>query len=66
MPYHAQQEKQPLKKKVGIFFSVYGDPYGSRTHVYGVKGRRLDRLTNGPSTENSSSNFEQRSGTIVH
>ena len=26
----------------------YGDPYGNRTHVCGVRGRRLNRLTNGP------------------
>ncbi len=25
-----------------------GDPCGNRTHVCGVRGRRLDRLTNGP------------------
>ena len=28
-----------------------GDPYGNRTHVCGVRGRRLNRLTNGPSSE---------------
>ena len=26
----------------------FGDPYGNRTHVCGVRGRRLNRLTNGP------------------
>ncbi len=31
--------------KVSLFF---GDPYGNRTHVPAVKGRCLDRLTNGP------------------
>ena len=25
-----------------------GDPYGNRTHDSAVKGRRLNRLTNGP------------------
>ena len=25
-----------------------GDPYGNRTHVTAVKGRCLNRLTNGP------------------
>ena len=25
-----------------------GDPYGNRTHVSAVKGRCLNRLTNGP------------------
>ena len=27
---------------------INGDPYGNRTHVCGVRGRRLNRLTNGP------------------
>ena len=26
----------------------HGDPYGNRTHVTAVKGRCLNRLTNGP------------------
>ena len=30
------------------FFKKDGDPYGNRTHVCGVRGRRLNRLTNGP------------------
>ena len=25
-----------------------GDPYGNRTHVFALRGRRLSRLTNGP------------------
>ena len=25
-----------------------GDPYGNRTHIFAVRGRRLDRLTKGP------------------
>ena len=29
-----------------VFF--FGDPYGNRTHVTAVKGRCLNRLTNGP------------------
>ena len=29
-------------------FREIGDPYGNRTHVCGVRGRRLNRLTNGP------------------
>ena len=28
--------------------SFFGDPYGNRTHVTAVKGRCLNRLTNGP------------------
>ena len=44
--------------KININFSIRvshntklvsnGDPYGNRTHVCGVRGRRLNRLTNGP------------------
>ena len=29
-------------------FSFVGDPWGNRTPVCGVRGRRLNRLTNGP------------------
>ena len=25
-----------------------GDPYGNRTHIFAVRGRRLNRLTKGP------------------
>ena len=28
---------------------IFGDPYGNRTHVFAVRGRCLNRLTNGPS-----------------
>ena len=40
-------------KTAYIIFSRFvkakrGDPYGNRTHVCGVRGRRLNRLTNGP------------------
>ncbi len=31
----------------GVSF-VFGDPYGNRTHVFAVRGRCLNRLTNGP------------------
>ena len=31
---------------------VFGDPYGTRTRVAGVKGRSLNRLTNGPGSGN--------------
>ena len=34
---------------VCVFF---GDPYGNRTHVTAVKGRCLNRLTNGPGSGN--------------
>ena len=33
---------------VKAFPKKSGDPYGNRTHVCGVRGRRLNRLTNGP------------------
>ena len=31
--------------------NIKNDPYGIRTHVTAVKGRCLNRLTNGPITE---------------
>ena len=31
---------------------AFGDPYGNRTHVTAVKGRCLNRLTNGPGSGN--------------
>ena len=31
---------------------IFGDPYGNRTHVTAVKGRCLNRLTNGPGSGN--------------
>ena len=33
-----------------------GDPYGNRTHVTAVKGRCLNRLTNGPYLQNADIN----------
>ena len=33
-------------------FHLYGDPYGTRTHVTAVKGRCLNHLTNGPGSGN--------------
>ena len=36
----------PIGTKFG--FDLFGDPYGTRTHVTAVKGRCLNRLTNGP------------------
>ena len=38
---------QKQKKKSSDFFS-FGDPNGIRTHDTAVKGRCLNRLTNGP------------------
>ncbi len=37
--------KNPLSYENGFLF---GDPWGNRTPVTAVKGRCLDRLTNGP------------------
>ena len=36
----------PIGTKFG--FNLFGDPYGTRTHVTTVKGWCLNRLTNGP------------------
>ena len=33
----------------------FGDPYGNRTHVFAVRGRCLNRLTNGPCLSSRSS-----------
>ena len=41
--------KKDTHRKVCVFF---GDPYGNRTHVTAVKGRCLNRLTNGPGSGN--------------
>jgi hypothetical protein len=49
----------PLKSATGAIYGdcvsietlcACGDPYESRTRVCGVRGRRLDHLTNGPSS----------------
>ena len=40
--------KNFLSKVLFSYSKVSGDPYGNRTHVCGVRGRRLNRLTNGP------------------
>ena len=39
-------KNKPRCKSIGVYFR--GDPYGNRTHVTAVKGRCLNRLTNGP------------------
>ena len=41
--------KKDTHLSVCVFF---GDPYGNRTHVTAVKGRCLNRLTNGPGSGN--------------
>ena len=45
----SRHEKNPHQKVRAIF---HGDPYGNRTHVTAVKGRCLNRLTNGPGSGN--------------
>ena len=40
----AYKEKSTTSNEVVLF----GDPCGNRTHVNGVRGRCLNRLTNGP------------------
>ena len=42
-----------------MWCSVCGDPCGNRTHVNGVRGRCLNRLTNGPFKR------EKRAGTYL-
>ena len=41
--------KNPVHKALDF---CHGDPYGNRTHVTAVKGRCLNRLTNGPGSGN--------------
>ena len=43
-------KKENLLRKQEVF--LFGDPYGNRTHVTAVKGRCLNRLTNGPGSGN--------------
>ena len=38
----------PVFTRVWVQAQPAGDPSGNRTPVSGVRGRRLDRLTNGP------------------
>ena len=45
---HTDNKKETIRMD-GFFF---GDPYGNRTHVTAVKGRCLNRLTNGPGSGN--------------
>ena len=40
------------KKALAFASAFFGDPYGNRTHVTAVKGRCLNRLTNGPGSGN--------------
>ena len=50
-PPAVRQGGAPVSQASGAFAGrdkMSGDPYGNRTHVCGVRGRRLNRLTNGP------------------
>ena len=42
----------PRRWIFSVWESLFGDPYGNRTHVTAVKGRCLNRLTNGPGSGN--------------
>ena len=42
----------PPKNSDADASEFFGDPYGNRTHVTAVKGRCLNRLTNGPGSGN--------------
>ena len=43
-----EKEKSKSELRCSDLLNV-GDPYGNRTHIFAVRGRRLDRLTKGPS-----------------
>ena len=40
-----KKRQAPTSECLSLFV---GDPYGNRTHVFSVRGLRLNRLTNGP------------------
>ncbi len=48
-PKCSSMKKSPFHSERASF---HGDPYGNRTHVTAVKGRCLNRLTNGPGSGN--------------
>ena len=48
-PHDSFKTKTPMRVHRGF---CLGDPYGNRTHVTAVKGRCLNRLTNGPGSGN--------------
>ena len=45
-PFDSRTAKRKIPHRMVCVF--FGDPYGNRTHVTAVKGRCLNRLTNGP------------------
>ena len=47
-PMHSKESRLRLVcDDWGRHFAA-GDPYGNRTHIFAVRGRRLSRLTKGP------------------
>ena len=44
--------KERKKRQLSDESCLFGDPYENRTRVTAVKGRCLDRLTNGPGSGN--------------
>ena len=42
---HNEEKEKHRGCGVSLFL---GDPYGNRTHIFAVRGRRLSRLTKGP------------------
>ncbi len=44
----SDSRRDPKKDRHPMVSVFFGDPYGNRTHVTAVKGRCLNRLTNGP------------------
>ena len=58
---HREKEEKDAgknKKAVNLSVNCFNDPSGNRTRVYGVRGRRLDRLTNGPGKKLEATGFE--------
>ena len=43
-----KQNPNPFSQRIKFGLCCLGDPCGNRTHVNGVRGRCLNRLTNGP------------------
>ena len=46
--FSLKTKTNPSPKGNGFVFTLFGDPYGNRTHVTTVKGWCLNRLTKGP------------------
>ena len=52
-PHSFEPSGKSVKKRgLQTQAAFFGDPYGNRTHVTAVKGRCLNRLTNGPGSGN--------------